>query len=59
MSLLFQPIQFGRLKLDNRIIIAPMCQYSSEDGDLSFGMSNNGQVMLYQARDYVLLKQQQ
>ncbi len=36
MSLLFQPIQFGRLKLDNRIIIAPMCQYSSEDGDLSF-----------------------
>lgn len=36
MSLLFEPIQFGHLKLDNRIIIAPMCQYSSIDGELSF-----------------------
>ncbi len=36
MSLLFQPIRFNRLKLNNRIIIAPMCQYSSTDGELSF-----------------------
>ncbi|WP_445346738.1 NADH:flavin oxidoreductase/NADH oxidase [Acinetobacter bohemicus] len=36
MSLLFQPIQFGHLKLHNRIIIAPMCQYSSTDGELSY-----------------------
>src|SRR5664279_6332580 len=29
---LFTPFQFGKLKLDNRIVIAPMCQYSAEDG---------------------------
>ena len=32
MSLLFSPVSFGSLKLANRIIIAPMCQYSAEDG---------------------------
>jgi 2,4-dienoyl-CoA reductase-like NADH-dependent reductase (Old Yellow Enzyme family) len=29
---LFQPIQLGELRLDNRIVIAPMCQYSALDG---------------------------
>ncbi|EGL54982.1 MAG: NADH:flavin oxidoreductase/NADH oxidase [Pseudomonadota bacterium] len=32
MSLLFSPIDIGPLKLKNRLIIAPMCQYSAEDG---------------------------
>jgi len=32
MSALFSPIEVGGLKLDNRIVIAPMCQYSAEDG---------------------------
>lgn len=32
MSRLFQPMQIGQLVLDNRIIIAPMCQYSASDG---------------------------
>jgi 2,4-dienoyl-CoA reductase-like NADH-dependent reductase (Old Yellow Enzyme family) len=32
MSQLFQPLQIGSLQLDNRIIIAPMCQYSASDG---------------------------
>ncbi len=32
MSHLFQPIRLGDLELDNRIVIAPMCQYSAEDG---------------------------
>lgn len=36
MSLLFKPIKFGDLRLDNRIIIAPMCQYSSIDGEISY-----------------------
>ena len=31
MSLLFQPIQFGQLQLSNKIVIAPMCQYSATD----------------------------
>ncbi|WP_026471885.1 NADH:flavin oxidoreductase/NADH oxidase [Alkanindiges illinoisensis] len=31
MSLLFSPIQLGTLTLKNRIIVAPMCQYSAED----------------------------
>ncbi len=29
---LFSPFEVGNLKLDNRIVIAPMCQYSAEDG---------------------------
>lgn len=29
---LFQPIELASLKLDNRIAIAPMCQYSAIDG---------------------------
>lgn len=32
MSLLFEPMQIGCLSLDNRIVIAPMCQYSAENG---------------------------
>jgi len=33
MSRLFSPISFGGLDLANRIVIAPMCQYSAEDGN--------------------------
>ncbi|GAA4529135.1 NADH:flavin oxidoreductase/NADH oxidase [Chelativorans composti] len=29
---LFTPIEIGKLKLANRIVIAPMCQYSAENG---------------------------
>ena len=37
MPLLFQPIQFGDLNLTNKIVIAPMCQYSANDaGELSY-----------------------
>ena len=32
MSALFSPLEVGGLKLRNRIVIAPMCQYSAEDG---------------------------
>lgn len=32
MSQLFQPWQIGPLQLPNRIVIAPMCQYSATDG---------------------------
>ena len=32
MSALFSPLEVGGLKLSNRIVIAPMCQYSAEDG---------------------------
>jgi 2,4-dienoyl-CoA reductase-like NADH-dependent reductase (Old Yellow Enzyme family) len=32
MSALFTPLDVGGLKLANRIVIAPMCQYSAEDG---------------------------
>ena len=32
MSQLFTPIKLGKLSLSNRIIIAPMCQYSAEQG---------------------------
>lgn len=37
MSRLFQPIQYGSLSVKNRIVIAPMCQYSANDqGELSY-----------------------
>ena len=32
MSALFQPLSIGSLALPNRIVIAPMCQYSAVDG---------------------------
>jgi 2,4-dienoyl-CoA reductase-like NADH-dependent reductase (Old Yellow Enzyme family) len=32
MSHLFEPLHIGGLQLDNRIVIAPMCQYSASDG---------------------------
>src|SRR6476619_30716 len=32
MSKLFEPFQLGSITLSNRIVIAPMCQYSAEDG---------------------------
>jgi 2,4-dienoyl-CoA reductase-like NADH-dependent reductase (Old Yellow Enzyme family) len=32
MSTLFSPIALGSLSLKNRIVVAPMCQYSAQDG---------------------------
>lgn len=32
MSFLFTPLQLGSLSLSNRIVVAPMCQYSAESG---------------------------
>ena len=32
MSMLFESLALGDLKLPNRIVIAPMCQYSAEEG---------------------------
>ncbi len=32
MSRLFEPYVLGGLQLSNRIVVAPMCQYSAEDG---------------------------
>ncbi len=32
MSKLFTPIQLGGVTLSNRIVVAPMCQYSADDG---------------------------
>ena len=33
MPALFQPLKIGELELENRIVIAPMCQYSATDGN--------------------------
>src|SRR6185437_1582653 len=32
---LFEPIRIGSMELANRIVIAPMCQYSAEDGEMT------------------------
>ena len=34
-SLLFQPLRIGPLTVENRIVVAPMCQYSANDGVMS------------------------
>ncbi len=33
MTQLFSPFTVGNLQLKNRIVIAPMCQYSAVNGD--------------------------
>jgi 2,4-dienoyl-CoA reductase-like NADH-dependent reductase (Old Yellow Enzyme family) len=33
MPALFQPLKIGQIELENRIVIAPMCQYAAEDGN--------------------------
>jgi 2,4-dienoyl-CoA reductase-like NADH-dependent reductase (Old Yellow Enzyme family) len=35
MSVLFSPISLGALTLPNRVVVAPMCQYSAADGSAS------------------------
>jgi 2,4-dienoyl-CoA reductase-like NADH-dependent reductase (Old Yellow Enzyme family) len=35
MSSLFEPIEFRGLRLENRIMVSPMCQYSARDGTAS------------------------
>jgi 2,4-dienoyl-CoA reductase-like NADH-dependent reductase (Old Yellow Enzyme family) len=35
MAKLFEPIEVGGLRLANRIVVAPMCQYSAEDGAMN------------------------
>ncbi len=35
MAKLFEPLDLGELSLANRIVIAPMCQYSAEDGAMT------------------------
>ena len=35
MSALFRPIEFRGLRLENRIMVSPMCQYSARDGSAS------------------------
>jgi len=34
MTKLFTPIQLGGITLSNRIVVAPMCQYSADDGSM-------------------------
>ena len=47
MSHLFSPLDIGAMRLDNRILIAPMCQYSAVDGTAGdWHMMHLGQLAL-------------
>jgi len=35
MSKLFSPIKLGKLQLDNRLVVAPMCMYSAIEGEMT------------------------
>ena len=53
MSALFTPLRVGNLTLANRIVIAPMCQYSAEDGCMTvnlFGRSSSYERSLARIR---------
>ena len=44
-SRLFSPIRIGDLALDNRVVVAPMCQYSAQDGNATdWHMMHLGQM---------------
>ena len=46
-SSLFSPIALGDVRFDNRVVIAPMCQYSAEDGSATdWHMVHLGQLAL-------------
>jgi 2,4-dienoyl-CoA reductase-like NADH-dependent reductase (Old Yellow Enzyme family) len=46
-TMLFSPFQVGDLRLDNRIVIAPMCQYSAADGCMTdWHLLHYGQLAL-------------
>ena len=54
-SLLFEPITLANMQLPNRVVVAPMCQYSAENGTMndwhianagSFARSGAGLVIL-------------
>ena len=48
--LLFQPFQVKNLTLANRVIVAPMCMYSSQDGFMnSFHMAHLGSFAIHGA----------
>ena len=47
MSRLFEPLQLGALRLSNRIVVAPMCQYSADEGSATdWHMIHLGQLAL-------------
>lgn len=55
MSTLFTPWSIGRLRLANRIVVAPMCQYSARDGTAGdWHMIHLGQLALSGAGMLVL-----
>jgi 2,4-dienoyl-CoA reductase-like NADH-dependent reductase (Old Yellow Enzyme family) len=54
-SRLFSPLKIGKLEVPNRIAVAPMCQYSADDGCMNdwhlqhlmtLGMSGAGQIIV-------------
>ncbi len=45
--LLFQPLRLDGLELENRIVVAPMCQYSARDGEATdWHMMHLGQLAI-------------
>ena len=49
MSRLFSPWKLGALELENRIVIAPMCQHSDVDGNAQDWHLSHSQFRLWNA----------
>ncbi len=55
MSLLFSPIALGPVRLKNRIVIAPMCQYSADNGNASdWHLMQFGQMAMSSAGLFII-----
>ena len=44
-SVLFSPIEFRSLTLNNRIAVSSMCQYAAEKGSSSFSTTNTKRLL--------------
>jgi 2,4-dienoyl-CoA reductase-like NADH-dependent reductase (Old Yellow Enzyme family) len=54
MSQLFSPYSIGKLRLGNRIVIAPMCQYSAENGEaIDWHLIHIGQALRQRACSFI------
>ena len=55
MSLLFSPTALGPVALKNRIVIAPMCQYSADNGNASdWHLMQFGQMAMSSAGLFII-----
>ena len=54
--MIFSPVQIGRLKISNRIAVAPMCQYSAVDGVMTDWHTQHLMQLGYSAAGLIMVE---